>query len=286
MNYRHDFHAGNFADVLKHAVLVRALLYLRRKDKPFRVIDTHAGAGLYDLAGPEAVRSNEARDGILRLLEGADLGEAAELLAPYLDAVRAAQIGALQPPRFYPGSPVIAQSLLRRQDRALFCELLPEAAQSLRGALGRDPRIKTIEIDGYAGLKAYAPPKERRGLVLIDPPFERRDEYERLFDAAVSALRKWPTGIFIVWQPVKEPEIAGAFCRALAAQAPDWLRVELQVETPAPGRPLARTGLMVVNPPYVLEEEMKTILPTLARTLARGPGGEFLIESGGGAHPS
>ncbi len=281
MNYRHDFHAGNFADVLKHAVLVRTLLYLRRKDKPFRVIDTHAGAGLYDLLGPEAVRSNEARDGILRLLEGADLGEAADLLAPYLDAVRAA--GA---PRFYPGSPLIAQSLLRPQDRALFCELLPEAAQGLRRALGRDPRVKSIEIDGYAGLKAYAPPRERRGLVLIDPPFERRDEYERLFDAAVAALRKWPAGVFIVWQPVKEPEIADAFCRALAAQAPDWLRIELQVETPAQGRPLARTGLMVVNPPYVLEQEMKIIAPALAGALARGSGAEFLIASGAAAHPS
>ena len=278
MNYRHEFHAGNFADVLKHAVLVRTLLYLRRKDKPFRVIDTHAGAGLYDLSGPEAARSGEGRDGILRLLEGADLGEASGLLAPYLDVVRAA--GA---PRLYPGSPLIAQSLLRPQDRALFCELLPEAAQALRRAVGRDARVKQIEIDGYGGLRAYLPPRERRGLVLIDPPFERRDEYERLFDAVVAAMRKWPTGIFIVWQPVKEPEIANAFCRALAAQAPDWLRIELQVETPALGRPLARTGLMVVNPPYVLEDEMKNILPALAGALARGPGAEFSIERGGDA---
>ncbi len=286
MNYRHEFHAGNFADVLKHAVLVRTLLYLRRKDKPFRVIDTHAGAGLYDLSAPEAVRSGEARDGILRLLEGADLGAAAELLAPYLDAVRAAQIDAFEPPRLYPGSPLIAQSLLRPQDRALFCELLPEAAQALRRTLGRDARVKPVEIDGYAGLKAYMPPKERRGVVLIDPPFERRDEYERLFDAVVAAMRKWPTGVFIVWQPVKEPEIAGAFCRALAARTKDWLRIELQVETPAPGRPLARTGLMVVNPPYVLAQEMKIVLPALARILARGPGSEFLVESGAAGDPS
>jgi 23S rRNA (adenine2030-N6)-methyltransferase len=276
MNYRHEFHAGNFADVLKHVVLVRTLLYLRRKDKPFRVIDTHAGAGLYDLSGPEAARSNEARDGILRLLQGADLGAAKELLAPYLDAVRAAG-----GPRLYPGSPVISQSLLRPQDRAQFCELLPEAARSLRRVLGRDPRVKQMEIDGYAGLKAYLPPKERRGLALIDPPFERRDEYERLHDSIADAMRKWPTGVFIVWQPVKEPEIAESFCRALAARAADWLRIELQVETPAPGRPLARTGLMVVNPPYVLEDEMKIILPALACALARGPGAEFSLERGG-----
>lgn len=273
MNYRHEFHAGNFADVLKHVVLVRALLYLRRKDKPFRVIDTHAGAGLYDLSGPEALRSNEARDGIVRLLDGADLGAAAELLAPYLAAARAA--GA---PRFYPGSPLITQALLRAQDRALFCELLPDAARSLRLALGRDERVKTVEIDGYTGLKAYVPPVERRGLVLIDPPFERRDEYERIFDTLAGALRKWRGGTYVVWQPVKEPDVVDAFCRAVAAEASDCLRIDLQAESPAPGSPLARTGLLVVNPPYVLEEELKIILPALARVLARGPGADYLIE--------
>jgi 23S rRNA (adenine2030-N6)-methyltransferase len=273
MNYRHEFHAGNFADVLKHAALTRALLYLRRKDKPFRVIDTHAGAGLYDLAGPEAARSNEAQDGILRLLDDPVSGAAGDLLAPYLDAVRAA--GA---PRLYPGSPLIAQALMRPQDRAAFCELLPQAAHDLRRALGRDARVKTIEIDGYAGLKAYVPPVERRGLVLIDPPFERRDEYERAFDSLQAALRKWPGGTYMVWQPVKEPEVAEAFCRAIAAEAPDCLRVDLQVEAPQPGRPLARTGLLIVNPPYVLEEELKILLPALTLLLARGPGAEFFVE--------
>jgi 23S rRNA (adenine2030-N6)-methyltransferase len=278
MNYRHEFHAGNFADVLKHAALTRALLYLRRKDKPFRVIDTHAGAGLYDLAGPEAARSNEAKDGILRLLDDPVPGAAGDLLAPYLDAVRA--VGA---PKFYPGSPLIARALMRPQDRAAFCELLPQAAQDLRRALGRDPRAKAIEIDGYTGLKAYVPPVERRGLVLIDPPFERRDEYERAFDALQAALRKWPGGTYMVWQPLKEPEVADAFRRAIAAEAPDCLRVDLQVEAPQPSRPLARTGLLIVNPPYVLEEELKILLPALTLLLARGPGAEFFVERYGAA---
>ncbi|MDI9846854.1 23S rRNA (adenine(2030)-N(6))-methyltransferase RlmJ [Rhodoblastus sp. 17X3] len=278
MNYRHEFHAGNFADVLKHAALTRALLYLRRKDKPFRVIDTHAGAGLYDLAGPEAARSNEAKDGILRLLDDPVPGAAGDLLAPYLDAVRAA--GA---PKFYPGSPLIAQALMRPQDRAAFCELLPQAAHGLRRALGRDARVKTIEIDGYTGLKAYVPPVERRGLVLIDPPFERRDEYERAFDSLLAGLRKWPGGTYMVWQPVKEPEVADAFCRAIAAEAPDCLRVDLQVEAPQPGRPLARTGLLIVHPPYVLEEELKVLLPALTLRLARGPGAAFFMERYGAA---
>lgn len=278
MNYRHEFHAGNFADVLKHAALTRALLYLRRKDKPFRIIDTHAGAGLYDLAGPEAARSNEAKDGILRLLDDPVPGAAGDLLAPYLEAVRA--VGA---PKFYPGSPLIAQALMRPQDRAAFCELLPQAAQDLRGALGRDARVKAIEIDGYTGLKAYVPPVERRGLVLIDPPFERRDEYERAFDSLQAALRKWPGGTYMVWQPVKEPEVAAAFCRAIAAETSDCLRVDLQVEAPRSGRPLARTGLLIVNPPYVLEQELQILLPALTLALARGPGAEFFMERYGAA---
>jgi 23S rRNA (adenine2030-N6)-methyltransferase len=274
VNYRHEFHAGNFADVLKHVFLTRILLYLRRKDKPFRYIDTHAGAGLYDLTGPEAARSGEARDGVLRLLDGADLGPAAELLEPYLAAVRAA--GA---PQFYPGSPMIAQHLLRPGDKAILCEVLPEAGQSLRRALRRDLRAKTIEIDGYMGLKAFTPPPERRGLALIDPPFERRDEYERIFDTLGASLKKWPDGVFMIWQPVKAPDVVEAFCRAIGALAHDSLRIELQVETPAPEKPLARSGLIVVNPPYVLEEEAKIILPALTSILARGPGAAFSIES-------
>jgi 23S rRNA (adenine2030-N6)-methyltransferase len=272
MNYRHEFHAGNFADVLKHVFLTRILVYLSLKEKPFRYIDTHAGAGLYDLTGPEAARSNEAPDGVGRLLD-ADLGAAAELLEPYMAAVRAA--GA---PQFYPGSPLIAQKFLRAGDKAIFCETLPEAAKALRRALRRDARAKVVEIDGYQGLKAFVPPPERRGLVLIDPPYERRDEYERAFDSLQAALGKWAGGIFMIWQPVKEPEVVDSFCRAVAALAETSLRIDLQVETPAAGKRLARTGLVIVNPPYVLEQEARILLPALARLMARGPGAEFSLE--------
>ncbi len=284
MNYRHEFHAGNFADVLKHVFLTRALLYLRRKDKPFRYIDTHAGAGLYDLEGPEATRSNEARDGIFRLLNGADLGTAAEWLEPYLDIVRAA--GA---PKYYPGSPLIAKSLLRKQDKALLCEMLPQAGMELRGNLARDARTKFVEIDGYQGLNAFVPPPERRGLVLIDPPYERRDEFERIFDALSEALRKWPGGVFMIWLPVKERDVVEAFVKAIAALAPKFLRVDLRVETPAPGRPLAQTGLIIVNPPFGLAEEAEMFMPVLTRMLARGEGAECAVqhlerEASTGAH--
>ena len=219
MNYRHEFHAGNFADVLKHVFLVRILLYLRRKEKPFRYIDTHAGAGLYDLNGPDAARSGEAREGFsgcskTRTHGAAHFSAAWDLLEPYVTAVRTA--GA---PQIYPGSPLIAKSLLRPQDKAIFCEMAPKAAQSLRWAVARDDRVKTIEIDGYTGLKAFTPPPERRGLVLIDPPFERRDEYERIFDTLNAALKKWPDGIFMIWQPVKEPDVVNSFCRAVSGAA-------------------------------------------------------------------
>ena len=276
MNYRHEFHAGNFADVLKHVLLVRALLYLRRKDKPFRYIDTHAGAGLFDLDGPEALRSGEARSGIFRLRAENLSGPAAELVAPYLDIVGAGRV--------YPGSPKIAQALLRPGDKALCCELLPEAATSLRRAVGRDRRVKVLEIDGHQGLSAFVPPPERRGLVLIDPPFERRDDYERAHDSLAGALRKWPSGTYMIWQPVKEPEVADAFCAAVGGLA-EALRIDLQVG--APGKGLARTGVLVVNPPYVLEEEALALLPELTRALARDDTAEFWVERlGAGKVPS
>jgi 23S rRNA (adenine2030-N6)-methyltransferase len=275
MNYRHEFHAGNFADVLKHALLVRVLLYLRRKEKPFRYIDTHAGAGLYDLDGPEAQRSGEARAGILRLREAALAPEAAELLAPYLDIVGAKNL--------YPGSPKIAQALLRPQDKGLCCELLPEAAARLRGALARDRRMKVVELDGHQGLNAFVPPPERRGVVLIDPPFERRDDYERAHDSLSAALRKWPGGVFMIWQPVKEKEVADAFCAALGALA-ESLRIDLQVA--APGKGLTRTGVIVVNPPYVLEQEAAALLPELMRVLAQDDKAAFSLERLGTAKVS
>jgi len=267
MNYRHEFHAGNFADVLKHALLVRILLYLRRKEKAFRYIDTHSGAGLFDLDGPEALRSGEARGGILRLRDATLSGPAAELLAPYLEIVGTG--------RTYPGSPKIAQALLRPQDKGICCELLPEAAGSLRGALARDKRIKVVEIDGFTGLNAFVPPPERRGLVLIDPPFERRDDYERVHDSLKTALRKWPGGVFAIWQPVKEPEVADAFCAAVGELA-EALRIDLQVGAQAKG--LARTGLIVVNPPYVLQEEAAILLPELTRVLAQDEKAAFSLE--------
>jgi 23S rRNA (adenine2030-N6)-methyltransferase len=276
MNYRHGFHAGNFADVFKHALLARLIVYLTRKDSAFRVIDTHAGEGAYDLAAEEAERTLEWRSGIGRLadLSGAD-AETVALLAPYLDCVGA--FDADGRPALYPGSPLIAARLMRPQDRALFCELRPDAFEALRYRFGRDKRVKTIHIDGYTGLGAYAPPKERRGLVLIDPPFERTDEFEAMFAAFLAAWEKWPTGVYALWHPSKDAQAERRFLDGFAREGVRRaLRLSLAVA--AGGEGLRRTGLVIVNPPFVFEQEARRILDFLAPRLAQGAGAGYEID--------
>jgi len=276
MNYRHGFHAGNFADVFKHTLLARLLIYLARKDAPFRVVDTHAGEGAYDLAAEEAGRTLEWRGGIGRLAElGEVSAETRALLAPYLDCVGPFDDDGR--PSIYPGSPMIAARLMRAQDRAIFCELRPDAFEALRRRFGRDERIKTIPIDGYTGLGAYVPPKERRGMVLIDPPFERADEFEAMFSAFRSAHRKWPTGIYALWHPSKDPYAERNFTDAFRKNdIRRALRLSLAVDKGGEG--LRRTGLVVVNPPFVFEEEARAILSFLTPRLAQGEGAGFEVE--------
>ena len=202
MNYRHGFHAGSFVDVVKHAILARILVYLERKPTTFRFIDTHAGAGRYDLTSAEARRSPEWRDGIARLLKASPPPPVAALLAPYLKAVGPHDRDGV--PASYPGSPAIAQALLRADDRIALCEAHPEEREKLIAALGRDRRLTIVGTDGYVALNAALPPKERRGVVLIDPPFEASDESSRVEDALAGALRKWPTGVYLSWRPIRE----------------------------------------------------------------------------------
>ncbi len=281
MNYRHAFHAGNFADVMKHAVLARILVYLTQKDAPLRFIDTHAGAGRYDLAGAEARRSPEWRDGIARVLKASPPAPIARLLAPYLEAIGPHDAGGM--PASYPGSPAIAQALLRPQDRIALCEAHPEEREMLVAALGRDRRLSIVGTDGYVALNAYCPPKERRGLVLIDPPFEEPDELKRVEEALARAIRKWPTGIYVAWRPIREVVADARFLNAVAALgAPNILRLELDVgpgEAGAHGQaPLARAGLLVVNPPHTLFAEARTLMPWLAALMARGGRGAHVCE--------
>lgn len=260
MNYRHAFHAGNFADVMKHALLSRILVYLTQKPAPVRFIDTHAGIGRYDLASEAAARSGEWRDGIGRLLVASHPPSVAALLAPYLDAVGASD--AAGRPLTYPGSPAIAQHLLRASDRLVLCELHPADGEELRTEMGRDRRVTVRATDGYGGLKAALPPPERRGLVLIDPPFEERDEFERMTAALADALRRWATGVFVLWYPIKDRVRVAEFRQALRALSlPKVLECEL---SRGAGSGLRGTGLVIVNAPYVLQDQATQLLPYIA----------------------
>jgi 23S rRNA (adenine2030-N6)-methyltransferase len=267
MNYRHAFHAGNFADVHKHSVLARILVHLRLKPAAFRVIDTHAGAGRYDLFGAEASRSGEWHRGIELVWTAGRQGPAQALLAPYLDAV-----AALNPDgrlRFYPGSPLIVASLLRRQDRLIACEPEPQAAAALASVLRGDRRAKAVAIDGWTAFRAYIPPRERRGLVLIDPPFEEADDFDRLSEAVATAKRKWPTGIYLLWYPIKDRRGPDTLARALRKLGvPNLLRCELMVGRPDAEAGLAGSGLIIVNPPFTLEADLRSFMPLLAKALS------------------
>ena len=283
MNYRHAFHAGNFADVIKHIVLARILIYLQEKPTAFRVIDTHAGAGLYDLASEEASRSGEWRTGIARLMQARFSDSVAALVAPYLDIVRA-----FNPQRdltAYPGSPLIARALLRPQDRLVACELEPKARKKLIGALRRDEQARVVDLDGWTALPAFVPPQERRGLLLIDPPYEDREEFKRLADGFGAAYVKWPTGIYMLWYPVKERRATDALAQHVAriANATETtdakcLRVEFSVAPSTSESGLVSAGLLIVNPPWTLASELKAILPELEKPLGVGGAARFRVE--------
>ncbi len=270
MNYRHAYHAGNFADVVKHAALVALLLHLRRKDKPFAIIDTHAGRGLYDLSAAEALKTGEATEGIARLL---DLPPEETPLGTYLDLVRGA--GADR----YPGSPWLAARLLRPQDRLIAIEKHPEDFAALRAMLAPFARAKAEQADGYARLPALLPPPERRGLVLIDPPFEAEDEFERAAQTFAKAHARFATGQYLLWYPVKSRAGADAFANEVLAAGPRTaLRLEI-ARSPAPGDTrLAAAGLVVVNPPFGFAEQMTDMAPKLERALAARLACEWLRE--------
>jgi len=261
MNYRHAFHAGNFADVVKHLALVAIVLHLRKKEAPFAVIDTHAGRGSYDLEGEAASRTGEAANGIGRL---GDLeGEGA--LADYLKLARGRG--------FYPGSPAIAAALLRPQDRLVAIEKHPEEVAHLKAALAGVRQARVEEADGYKRLAALLPPPERRGLVLIDPPFEAADEFAAEVGALHAGLNRFATGIYVLWFPIKSHAEANAFAgEVLNAGARKALRIDIDLgaTVPVPGAKdrLAAAGLIVVNPPFGLAEEMGDHLARIAPLLS------------------
>jgi len=278
MNYRHHFHAGNFADVMKHALLVRLMAGLQRKEKGFLLLDTHAGRGSYDLLaaaqGDSLARSPEYPDGIGRLWDRADAPEA---LAGYLALVKKfdRERGNLAAtPRFYPGSPWIARRLARPQDRLALCELHPEEFELLDIALAREPRVSVQERDGYGALRAMLPPPEKRALVLIDPPFEAADEFARMTAAVGEGLSRLPAGVFALWYPLTERARVDAFLGGLLdLKLPPTLALELTVAGERSALKLKGCGLVVINPPWQFDREAGPLLAWLAGALAREPGG-------------
>jgi 23S rRNA (adenine2030-N6)-methyltransferase len=277
MNYRHAFHAGNFADVFKHIIVARILTYLREKAAPFRVIDTHAGEGLYDLAGEEATRTGEWRDGIGRLARVKLPADAAALMASYFSALHACnRPGEL---RYYPGSPVLARHLLRPQDRLVACELEPRAAAVLSRQLRACPAAKVVCIDGWIALNAYVPAKERRGLVIVDPAFEQPNDLIRLADGVAAAYRKWPTGIYLLWYPIKGHDGQDRVIKMVRRTGMEkCLRAEFAVAAPRPATQLNACGVIVVNPPWRLAAEIRTFAPVLINALGRDSGRGYRLD--------
>jgi 23S rRNA (adenine2030-N6)-methyltransferase len=277
MNYRHAFHAGNFADVMKHAVLSLILRHLGTKPAPYCVLDTHAGIGRYDLAAEPSTRTGEAERGIVRVMRARE--ELPAELSVYLDAV-----GALNPEgglRHYPGSPRLARALMRPQDRLVLAELHPEDAATLKREFTGDRQVAVHHMDGYLALKAPLPPAERRGLVLVDPPFEAEDEFDQLVAALALAHRRWPTGIKAFWYPIKDRPAVWRFHDALEhAGVPRILIAELTVRREDIHQRLNGSGMVLVNPPWRLDAALETVLPALHAALGAEEGGtrvEWLV---------
>ncbi|NLS03080.1 23S rRNA (adenine(2030)-N(6))-methyltransferase RlmJ [Rhizobium sp. P32RR-XVIII] len=268
MNYRHIYHAGNFADVLKHAVLARLIRYLQKKDAAFRVLDTHAGIGLYDLSSEEAQKTGEWRDGIGKIMEAELAPQVAGLLEPYLTVIR--ELNPDGEIRFYPGSPKLSRMLFRPQDRLSAMELHPEDYARLHRLFEGDHHARITELDGWLALGAHLPPKEKRGLVLVDPPFEEDGEYARLVEGLVKAYRRFPGGTYCLWYPLKKAVPIKEFHESLqATDIPKMLCAELSVRSDREITGLTGSGLIIVNPPFTLKDELHALLPALKDHLAQ-----------------
>ena len=272
--YRHLFHAGNFADVFKHALLARLLIALGRKDKPYWFLDTHAGTGRYDLSHEWAWKAKEFENGIGRLWDRKDVPPA---LAPYMDIVRAENPrGRL---RYYPGSPLIAVHLHRPDDRLVFSELNRNDCAELEAAVGRSRNAAVLLMDGYQALKAFVPPQERRGLVLLVSSFDRAGEFNRVLKALRQAHERWPTGMYAVWYPMMKPGVMREFEKDVKkARIDKILRLELRVRPWKENEPISGCGLLVVNPPWKFDAEARPLLDWLAHALSERDMGRAGVE--------
>jgi len=270
LSYRHLFHAGNFADVFKHALLTRLLIALGAKDKPYCYLDTHAGTGRYDLAHEWAWKTREFENGIARLWDRKDIPQA---LAPYMDAVRSENPkGRL---RYYPGSPLIALKLRRPDDRILLTELNRTDCAELETVVGRERHVAVHLMDGYQALKTFLPPRERRGLVLLDSSFDRFGEFARIARALRQAHERWATGMYAIWYPLMKPGIMRGFERDVTKTGINKvLRLELLVRKPEADVTIPGCGMLVINPPWKFDAEARPLLDWIWRALSpEGAGG-------------
>ncbi len=289
LSYRHVFHAGNHADVFKHIVLHQTLLYIRQKETPFFYIDTHAGAGAYSLNSEQAKKSGEAKAGVLRLLE---ISHHPQTVLDYLRLIQAVNpSGKLS---IYPGSPYIAELLLREQDRLRFFEKHPADAQILERniwkwsglknipRLERGKRILVARKDGFSALKSLLPPPSRRAIVLIDPSYEVKRDYQAVIATLSDALKRFPTGTYLVWYPVLQRMESRRFAGQLKKVSNrEWLHLVFRVASPVPdGTGFVASGMFVINPPWKLRAQLEEVLPALVAALGRDNGAGFLIETG------
>jgi 23S rRNA (adenine2030-N6)-methyltransferase len=276
MNYRHAYHAGNFADVVKHVILTRIIEYLKQKDKAFRVIDTHAGVGMYDLTGVEAGKTGEWQGGIGKVADADLPPPAAALIAPWLKTVRS--VNSDKTIKKYPGSPKLVRMLFRPQDRLSAIELHGEDARKLAAEFDDDYQVRVTELDGWLALGGHVPPKEKRGLVLVDPPFEQPDEFERLLEGLQRGYERWPGGIYALWYPVKDRKSVSAFHRQLReCGIKKILACELMVRGPTGEPGLDGSGMIIVNPPFTLEGDLKLILPALMEAMRVDKGASWWV---------
>lgn len=276
LSYRHAFHAGNHADVLKHSVLTLVIDYLKQKEKPLWYIDTHAGAGLYALDSVEAKKNAEFVNGIATLLERRTAMP--EFLRTYFSAIDALNPDGLEK---YPGSPLLAAQLLRDQDRLRFFEMHPQDVVLLNNNFQRDRRVQIADSDGFVGLKSLLPPPSRRALVLIDPPYELKEDYARVVTSMQDALRRFATGTYAVWYPLLPRAESARLPQQLAALPVPSLRMELRVSEPQGEFGMYGSGMFVVNPPWLLHDQMKIVLPLLQEILGEPNRSSFLLEAAG-----
>lgn len=274
LSYRHSFHAGNHADVLKHLVLTLILQALKQKEKGFFYLDTHSGVGRYSLFSAEAEKTGEYLEGIARLWDRQDLPEE---IAAYLDEIR--KINSGRQLKYYAGSPLLAVQQLRAQDRALLTELHPSDFPLLRQNFAKLPNVVTKRENGFQQLKAALPPKEKRGLVLIDPPYELKEDYDLVVQGIIEGYKRFATGVYAIWYPVVLRQHTKRIVRGLIDTGiRKILQIELAVRPDSDQRGMTASGMIVINPPWQLEAQMKKVLPYLTDVLVPEGTGSWQVE--------